>query len=79
MPRGTDPGALYAARNWGYTGLYDDGPNPSPNSFVGGFTMPGSWGALGGGGNLQGNTSRQVQLGLSLKFAIRAAAAPASA
>ena len=27
-----------------------------------------SWGVLGGGGDLQGNTPRQLQLGLSLNW-----------
>jgi len=39
-------------------------PNDSaPNIF-----SPGPWGVLGGGGNLQGNTPRQLRLGLSLNW-----------
>ena len=41
-------------------------PNdPALNIFI---FSPGSWGVLGGGGDLQGNTPRQLQLGLSLNW-----------
>jgi hypothetical protein len=39
-----------------------------PNDPALNIFSPGSWGVLGGGGNLQGNTPRQLQLGLSLNW-----------
>jgi hypothetical protein len=36
-----------------------------PNDPTRNIFSPGSWGVLGGGGNLQGNTPRQLQLSLS--------------
>ena len=39
-----------------------------PNDPALNIFSPGSWGVLGGGGDLQGNSPRQLQLGLSLNW-----------
>lgn len=39
-----------------------------PNDPALNIFSPGSWGVLGGGGNLQGNTPRQLQLGLNVNW-----------
>ena len=39
-----------------------------PNDPALNIFSPGSWGVLGGGGDLQGNSPRQLQPGLSLNW-----------